>query len=91
MKTLNKIEYEELKNKINEVNDLTTKVENNFKKIDNIITENINTGKGIWDGEEAQNFKNEWSNLKENIPNIVDIYKKQAQNIENVLEMTTIE
>ena len=91
MKTLNKIEYEELKNKINEVNDLTTKVENNFKTIDNIITENINTGKGIWDGEEAQNFKNEWSNLKENIPNIVDIYKKQAQNIENVLEMTTIE
>jgi len=91
MQTLNKIEYDELSKKITDINNLINKVENSFKNIDNIINDNVNSGKGIWDGEDAYNFKNDWSNLKENVPIIIDIYKKQAENIENVIKQTTIQ
>ena len=91
MQPLNKIEYDELELKIKQINELSNKVENILNKMNNLIEENVNSGKGIWDGPDASEYKNEWNVMEENIPNIVSIYRKQAENIENVIKLTTIQ
>ena len=85
MRTLNRIEYVELKNKIAQINDLTNKVEENFNKIDELIIDNINSGRGIWDGEDANKYLDEWKKIKEEIPNSINIFRIQADNIKKVM------
>ena len=89
METMNKIEYIELENKVKQIEELSNTVENTFKKMDYLVSNNVNSGKGIWDGEEAGNFKNEWEELKESIPEVTNIFRTQANNISNVIEITT--
>ena len=91
MKEINKIEKEELENKIGQIKKLSIEVKNSFIKFDDLIDQNVNSGKGIWDGEDAKVYKEEWENQKENIPNIINIYNNQAENIENILKMTSQE
>ena len=88
MQALNKIEYEELQIKVKQINDLTNKVEKCFEKMNNLINENVNSGKGIWDGPDANEYKMEWQKLEENIPNIVNIYKMQAEKIDEFIKMS---
>ena len=89
MEPMNKIEYIELEKKVNQIEELANSVEETFKKIDDLINDNVNSGKGIWDGIDAESFKNEWFNLKENDPAITNIFRIQANNINEVLKITT--
>jgi len=89
MDAMNKIEYIELENKIKQIDELSNAVENTFNKMDTLVNNNVNSGKGIWDGIEAGNFKNEWDELKEEIPKVINIFRTQAKNIANVIEFTT--
>ena len=89
METMNKIEYTEIENKAKQIEELTTIVENTFNKMDFLIDKNINSGIGIWDGEDAKKFKEEWINIKENIPSIINVYRIQANNINKLIDNTT--
>ena len=84
----NTVYEQDIKKKIEEINLLTTKVKTAFENMDQVIEENIHTGKGIWDGEASQNFKEEWKKLKEQIPSVLDAFEKQNKNLSNLLEIT---
>ncbi len=85
MQETNKTEYEALKDKVQQIYDLTIKVEDAFNKLDKLVTENVNSGKGIWDGVDANKYKIEWDKIKEDIPSSINIFKIQADNIEKIL------
>ena len=87
----NKIEYDELNKMLNRINNLTAEVQNIFSKVDEMILENVASGKGVWDGNDATNFKNEWNSLREDIPKIVEIFRKQKENIENTIKISSME
>ena len=55
----NKINKGELKRKINEMELLMQKARTSLINMDRLIEETIDSKKGIWDGEDAKNFKKE--------------------------------
>ena len=82
----NKINKEELKRKINEIELLMQKARASLINMDRLIEETIDSKKGIWDGEDAKNFKKEYHNLSSEAPTILDIFQKQSNNMKNIIE-----
>ena len=80
MKT-NSIDKEKIISTINEINELTALTKSSLNNMDNLIKDNINTNKGIWDGESASIYLKEWEKISEEIPELVEIFEKQAKNL----------
>lgn len=86
MEAKNKFDQKEIQKKINELKELTSRVEKNFVNIDSLIMSTVEQNVGVWDGESAHQFKAKWSNLASEFPNLVDIFQKQVNNIELMIK-----
>ena len=84
----NIIENEKIKNKLNELKEATERVEKNLINMDSLITETVGQNVGVWDGESANQFRASWSNMTTEIPSYIDIFQKQVNNIQLLLEKT---
>ena len=84
----NRLEYEKISNKLNELKELTERVEKNLLNMNELITETVDQGIGIWDGESANQFRTSWSNVENEIPSYVDVFQKQINNIHLMIEKT---
>ena len=63
----NKVKYEEIKNKLNELKEVTERVEKNLTNMDSLITETVGQNIGVWDGESANQFRASWNNISNEI------------------------
>ena len=84
----NRLEYEKISNKLNELKELTERVEKNLLNMNELITETVDQGIGIWDGESANQFRTSWSNVENELPSYVDVFQKQINNIHLMIEKT---
>lgn len=76
------INYTELEQTLNNIKNLTEKVNKNLYTINNQIEENIASGEGIWDSQLASNYKKRWQNITEEFPKIIDTFMIQEKNLE---------
>lgn len=83
----NKINFQEIEKTINNIKVLSDTVRSNLQGIDNLITDNVATGQGIWDGASATNYKEKWSILSEKVPTYINMFEEQATNLENYLKI----
>ncbi len=84
----NIVESEEVKNKLNELKQLTDRVEKNLINMNSLITETVGQNVGVWDGESANQFRSDWNKIENEIPSYLKIFQKQVINIEGMLEKT---
>ena len=77
----NIIEIDILKTKLTTLEQLTERVSTNLNNMNVVIEETVATGKGIWDGESANQFKASWSSLNEDIPSFIEVFEKQTSNL----------
>ncbi len=85
----NKINFQEVEKTINNIKVLSDNVRSNLQGVDNLITDNVATGQGIWDGASATNYKEKWSDLSEKVPTYINMFEEQATNLENYLKIIT--
>ena len=83
----NKIEYDNLSKKVIEIEVLTNQVKEAFSRMDTLIEENINSGKGIWDGSGAAEYRQKWNQMKEEIPSSLEQFQILENNLKNTIEM----
>ncbi len=83
----NKIEYDNLSKKVIEIEVLTNQVKEAFSRMDTLIEENINSGKGIWDGSGAAEYCQKWNQMKEEIPSSLEQFQILENNLKNAIEM----
>ena len=88
METLNSIDEEKILKTKQELKNLIEKVDKNFSNMNSLIDETIATGAGIWDGEQANQFKSSWNELVFELPLFVDMMNKQVNNIDIILKKT---
>ena len=86
MRKINKIEFQTIESKLNNLNTTIDRCTSSLQKMDSLVRENINSGKGIWDGESASQYKNDWENISEEIPKIIELITTQASNLETLLK-----
>ena len=54
--------------------------------MNNIINDLVNSGKGIWDGEDALEFKEEWNSKMETLPSSVQcVFQEQKEILNKVI------
>lgn len=76
---INPIEIQKI---INELKELTERVEKNFINMNSLIESTVNQNIGVWDGESAHQFKAKWDILANDFPNSVEVLQKQVKNME---------
>ena len=86
MEAKNKIEYDEIKEKLQELTELTERVEKNLMNMNSIITETVGENVGVWDGESATQFRASWANIENEIPSYIKIFRDQVNNLQTVLD-----
>ncbi|MBR2828077.1 MAG: hypothetical protein IKE70_02450 [Bacilli bacterium] len=82
----NTVKQEELKKKIKEIDFLMQNAKTSFLNLDDLIAQTIDSKKGIWDGEEAKQFKEDYRKLAHEIPTIIDFFITQNNNIKLLIE-----
>ena len=87
----NSIKEEELKKKIHEMEILIEEAKTSLSNMDDLIDQSINSNRGIWDGEEAKYFKEDYQRLSSEVPSILNSAEKQKNNIKIILDKTNIE
>ena len=85
------INQEELNKKINEIEILLEEAKTSLSNMDDLINQTINSNKGIWDGEEAKYFKEDYQKLSSEAPTILNAIEKQKNNIKILLDKTNLE
>ena len=83
----NKIDFEKLTQKVQELEMITEKLKTSLSNFDQLMEDNIQSGKGIWDGESAILWKEEWKQLIAEMPEVIDTFQKQSKNIQNFIEI----
>ena len=81
----NIVEIDKLKTKLTSLEELTERVSTNLNNMNTAIEETVATGKGIWDGESANQFKASWSSVNEEIPSFIEVFEKQANNLNSFI------
>ncbi len=84
--TGNTLNYEEVQHKLNEINATIERVEKALNNINRLIYENVNSNKGIFDGNAASQFMEKWKNLEEQFPDFIQKFKSQATNVKIALD-----
>ena len=74
------IDLEKLKEKINNIDYLQEQTISSLNDMNNIINDYVNSGRGIWDGEDASEYKEEWNKKIEELPSSVEnIFQEQKE------------
>ena len=74
------IDLEKLKEKINNIDYLQEQAISSLNDMNNIINDYVNSGRGIWDGEDASEYKEEWNKKIEELPSSVEnIFQEQKE------------
>lgn len=86
----NTLQYAEVKAKLDLLVSLTDNVNSSLNDISALISETVNTGRGVWDGNAAAQFLTKWKELDAELPDFIASFKKQAENVQTVLTQTKI-
>ena len=73
--------FNELDKSLLNLKELTEKVNKNLTNVNALIKDNINTGSGIWDSEQAKLYRERWDVLMEEIPDIIKTFSQQETNL----------
>lgn len=84
----NTLQYTEVSNAITRIETLTDSVKTTLDNINNLITDTVNTGQGVWDGQSANSFLSKWNDFAYDIPSFVAAFRKQANNVQTILDKT---
>ena len=80
------IDIEKIKEKINDIDHLQEQAISSLNDMNNIINDFVNSGKGIWDGEDALEFKEEWNSKMETLPSSVQcVFQEQKEILNKVI------
>ncbi len=80
------INIEKIKEKTNSIDHLQEQAISSLNDMNNIINDLVNSGKGIWDGEDALEFKEEWNSKMETLPSSVQsIFQEQKEILNKVI------
>lgn len=85
---LNKVEYQAVTAKMNEINSLTEDANNNLKGINTLIEENVGAKGRAWSGESAAAYKQSWDGIAANFNSFVQDFRQQSVNIQTLLRET---
>ncbi len=80
------VNYIELEQAVQRIEDLTVKVKTSLETIDKVIEENINSGVGIRDSASAEHYKERWQKEREEFPKIIEIFTHQSKNLQAYLK-----
>ena len=78
----NTLNFSEIEQKLVRIRELGDTVEKALNGISQLINENVNTGKGVFDGTVATQFMSKWQELDRQLPGFIQDIKKQAANVE---------
>ena len=78
----NTLNFSEIEQKLVRIRELGDTVEKALNGISQLINENVNTGKGVFDGTAATQFMEKWQELDRELPGFIQDIKKQAANVE---------
>ena len=80
------IDLEKLKEKTNDIDHLQENTISSLNEMNYIINDFVNTGKGIWDGEDAFAYKEEWNKKIEKLPSFIqNMFQEQKEIIKKVI------
>ena len=66
-----KLNYSEIQALIKAMRENGTKMKTNLDACNNLVKEDINTGRGIWDGASASEFATKFDALSDQIPGLL--------------------
>ena len=76
------IEFLELQKSLNNLKQLTEKIDHNLNNVNSLVKDTINSGIGVWDSELAGQYRARWETLMEEFPDIISTFQQQALNLE---------
>lgn len=82
---LNKVEYDAITSKMNDIKGYTTDAEKNLRAIDSLINETVGASGTAWSGESAVAFKKSWDGIAEQFSSFVNDFNQQSVNIQTLL------
>ena len=85
---LNKVEYDAITGKMNDIKSYTSDADKNLKAINSLIEESVGANGAAWAGESAVAFKASWDGIAENFNSFVAAFNQQATNIQTMLSET---
>ena len=81
----NKVEYDTITKKMNDIKNYTVDADKNLKAINNLIEDSVGVGGTAWSGESAVAFKKSWDGIAEQFSSFVNDFNQQAVNIQTLL------
>ena len=78
----NVFQFSEVEQKRVMIKRLGDQVQEALNGISNLIKENVNTGRGVFDGTAATQFMEKWQELDRELPGFIQDIKNQAYNVE---------
>ena len=87
---LNKVEYDAITKKMNDIKGYTTDADSNLKKINSLIEGTVGSGGSVWSGDSAVGYKQSWDNLAADFNSFVQSFNQQAVNIQTLLTETQV-
>ena len=85
---LNKVEYEAITKKMNDIKGYTTDADSCLKAINSLIEQTVGANGSAWSGESAVAYKNSWDGLADRFNSFVNDFNQQAVNIQTLLTET---
>ena len=84
----NKVEYEAIQKKMNDIESYTSDADKTLKSINSLIEESVGASGAVWSGESAVAFKNSWDDLSSRFTSFVEDFRRQSDNIKTLLVET---
>lgn len=85
---LNKVQYQAVTAKMNDIKGLTAEADANLKAINSLIEQSVGAKGSAWSGDSAVAYKNSWDGIAERFSSFVQDFNLQAVNIETLLRET---
>ena len=87
---LNKVEYDAITKKMNDIKGYTSDADSNLKKIRSLVDGTVGLNGSVWSGESAVAYKQSWDNLAAEFNSFVQSFNQQAVNIQTLLSETQV-
>lgn len=81
-----KFSYSELDALIKSMAENATTIKTNLESCNNLVKEDINTGKGIWDGSSAASFATKFDELSNEINTLCSYVLAQSENLKTAVK-----
>lgn len=85
---LNKVEYDAITKKMNDIKGYTADADKSLKAINSLIEQTVGANGTAWSGESAVAYKNSWDGLADRFNSFVQDFDQQATNIQTLLTET---